>query len=323
MHCARGSSRVAELAERIRALQWQGSLDLPLPAAGATAERHRTLMQFGRMDLSVARIVEAHTDAIAILAEQGRAGQLNALYGVWASDGPQSKVIAASSPDGGWRLSGVKQYCSGGSLVDAALVTAHAEAGLLLFEVPLHLAGITLLPSTWVTGALADTTTVPVSFDCVELPPTAVVGAAFSYLRRPGFWHGAIGPAACWAGGALSLIDAAVELNRQDAHSRAHLGALEAIGWGFHALLAEGGREIDADPDDADAARLRALKLRHLIERWCTEVMDRFGRATGPQLLAMDAAVVRQYSALTVYIRQCHAERDLETIAQISPAPTG
>jgi alkylation response protein AidB-like acyl-CoA dehydrogenase len=314
---------VDELAERIRALQWQGSLDLPLPAGGATAERHRALMQFGRTDLSVARIVEAHTDAIAILAEQGRAGQLNALYGVWASDGPQSKVIAASSPDGGWCLSGVKQYCSGGTLVDAALVTAHTEAGLLLFEVPLHLAGITILPSTWVTRALADTATVPVSFDGVELPRSAVVGGAYWYLRRPGFWHGAIGPAACWAGGALSLIDAAMELNRKDAHSRAHLGALEAIGWGIHALLAEAGREIDADPDDADSARLRALKLRHLIERWCTEVMDRFGRATGPQLLAMNDAVVRQYAALTVYIRQCHAERDLETIAENSPAPTG
>jgi hypothetical protein len=24
-----------------------------------------------------------------------------------------------------------------------------------------------------------------------------------------------------------------------------------------------------------------------LIERWCTEVMDRFGHATGPQLLPM------------------------------------
>ncbi len=61
-------------------------------------------------------------------------------------------------------------------------------------------------------------------------------------------------------------------------------------------------------------ARPRALKVRHLVERWCTEVLDRFGRATGPRLLCFDAQVARQYMALTVYIRQCHAERDLETI---------
>jgi hypothetical protein len=81
------------------------------------------------------------------------------------------------------------------------------------------------------------------------------------------------------------------------------------------ALLEASGREIDADPRDArQQARVRALKLRHLIERWCSELLDRFGRATGPQLLAHDARCARQHMALTLYIRQCHAERDLATI---------
>jgi hypothetical protein len=194
-------------------------------------------------------------------------------------------------------------------------VTAHATEGLLLFEVPLHLFGVTALESTWASPALADTATVPVSFDDVELAASALVGRSGWYLERPGFWHGAIGPAACWAGGALSLVDAAISLNRKDAHSRAQVGALKSIGWGLNALLTESGREIDAHPQDADLSRERALKVRHLIERWCTEVMDRFGRATGPQLLAMSDVVARQYAALTLYIRQCHAERDLEGIA--------
>jgi hypothetical protein len=38
------------------------------------------------------------------------------------------------------------------------------------------------------------------------------------------------------------------------------------------------------------------------------------GRAAGPQLLAYDRQIARQHMALTLYIRQCHAERDLETI---------
>ena len=62
---------MAELSRHVRALQCQGSLELPLPGAGATGQRHEALLQLGRMDLSVARIVEAHTDAIAILAEAG------------------------------------------------------------------------------------------------------------------------------------------------------------------------------------------------------------------------------------------------------------
>ena len=181
---------------------------------------------------------------------------------------------------------------------------------------PLHLFGVTALPSTWASPALADTATIPVSLDAVEVPATALVGGPGWYLDRPGFWHGAIGPAACWAGGAVSLITAAASLNRNDPHSRAQIGALKAIGWGLNALLLESGREIDTHPLDTELARRRALTVRHLIERWCTEVMDRFGRATGPQLLAMSEVVARQYSALTLYIRQCHAERDLEDLAR-------
>jgi hypothetical protein len=91
--------------------------------------------------------------------------------------------------------------------------------------------------------------------------------------------------------------------------------ALQALGWELHAVLEQAGLEIDAGPQDlASEARVRALKVRHLIERACAEVLDRFGRATGPQLLAHDEQVARQYAALALYIRQCHAERDLETI---------
>jgi hypothetical protein len=53
---------------------------------------------------------------------------------------------------------------------------------------------------------------------------------------------------------------------------------------------------------------------RHLIARMCTDILDRFGRATGPQLLAFDAGAAQRYAELTLYIRQCHAERDLAGI---------
>jgi hypothetical protein len=94
---------------------------------------------------------------------------------------------------------------------------------------------------------------------------------------------------------------------------------LQSLGWALNAYLDRAGQEIDADPEDRNGdARVRALKVRHLIERACTEVLDRFGRATGPQLLAHDAHVARQHVALTLYIRQCHAERDLETIPALT-----
>jgi alkylation response protein AidB-like acyl-CoA dehydrogenase len=303
--------------QKVRRDASDGTWTLPLPGGGSTAERHRRLCEIARGDLSAARIAEAHTDALAILAEANRQPRAAALYGVWASEGPSSLIRAERAGSGLWHLSGTKQYCSGAPFVDAALVTAHAAEGTLLFDVSLA-AGLHIEPSTWRTHALAETATGPVAFD-VTLPNDAVVGAPDWYLTRIGFWHGAIGPAACWAGGALSLIDAVRSLDRRGAHARAHLGALEALAWNLQTILEHAGREIDQDPaDHTHCAKRRALICRHLIERQAVEIMDRFGRASGPQLLAFDEFAARQYAGLTVYIRQCHAEKDDEAIAETS-----
>jgi alkylation response protein AidB-like acyl-CoA dehydrogenase len=303
------------LEERIAELRAAGELTLPLPGHGATALRHQMLLRCGSKDLSLARIAEGHTDALAILAEGECAARPEALYGVWASDGHASRISAKRLDNGSWRLEGRKQFCSGATFLKAALVTAHVGEGVFLFDVLLDDPGVRPQPSLWKSAALADTATVTVEFSGVEIAAAKRVGDLNWYLQRPGFWHGAIGPAACWAGGAFCLIEAATALSRKDAHSRAQVGALQAIGWGLNAILEQSGREIDFDPRDcAGQARVRALKVRHLIERACTEVLDRFGRATGPQLLAHDEKVARQYAALALYIRQCHAERDLETI---------
>lgn len=305
---------MSDLAARIRQLRSEGALNLPFPGAGRTADRHLALMKLGRTDLSIARLAEAHTDAIAILAEFGHAPRIDGIYGVWASDGPRSRLAARRTADG-WTITGTKQFCSGAGILDAALVTAHSAEGLLLFDMPLKDRGVSILESQWVSSALADTATGPVRFDEVSVPHTAAIGTPGWYLERPGFWHGAIGPAACWAGGALALIDAASALGRTDPHSLAQVGALMAMAWGLEAVLVKAGVEIDKDATHNERARKRALKVRHLIERWCTEAMDRFGQATGPLLLAHDVHVVRQHAALAVYIRQCHGAKDLEFLA--------
>ncbi len=300
------------LAELIRSAG-QGACTLPLPGGGKTPQRHSALADFGRIDLSLGRIVEAHTDALAILAAAERAPITEALYGVWASESPQAVLMAERTAQGEWRLHGKKRYCSGTTFVSAALVTARVDDGVELFEVTMSQTGVRIEPSEWASAAFADTETRAVSFTAVSVK--SPLGDKNWYLNRPGFWHGAIGPAACWAGGALSLVDAANRMTRRDSHARAHLGAMSASAWCMHAMLEKAGQEIDADPHDSRGeARVRALQVRHLIERACVEIMDRFGRATGPQLLAYDRQIARQYAALTLYLRQSHAERDLESI---------
>lgn len=303
------------IKEKLGKLAATGGLDLPLPGHGRTAARHAALYELGRLDLSLARLAEAHTDALAILAEAGRPGRVGALYGVWASDGPGGRLELHVRSDGSLQLNGTKRYCSGAPLLDTVLVTAQQREELYLVEVDLARPGITIDAGDWASPAFRETATATVNFEHVAVREADIVGGSRWYLERPGFWHGALGPAACWAGGAAGLADAARQLNRPDPHARAQLGALQATAWGLRALLRQAGEEIDSDPmDQHHQAQQRALMARHLIERLCTDSLDRFGRATGPQLLAFDAPTAQRYAELTLYIRQCHAERDLASI---------
>lgn len=290
-------------------------LDLPKPGAGATPARHRALMEVGRRDLPAGRLAEAHTDALAILAEAGREPAPGALYGVWASEPPGARLDLRATP-GGWILEGEKHFCSGLGICDAALVTAFApdEAEPRLVEVDLTAARdrVTVDTTTWATPALAETGTGTISFHRVEVPADAVVGDPGWYLRRPGFWHGALGPAAVWAGGATGLVDAVLDRAPGDDHQRARRGALRAAAWELAAVLDVAGDQIDADPEDRRGERTsRALGVRHLVERSCTGVIDLASRALGPGPLAFDPTIGRRVAELGLYIRQDHGEADL------------
>lgn len=56
----------------------------------------------------------------------------------------------------------------------------------------------------------------------------------------------------------------------------------------------------------------RVLTVRHLVELACTEAIRRLARAYGPHPLAMDEDISRRYQELDLYLRQSHAERDLD-----------
>lgn len=326
------------LIERVRDLQRAGHLDLPAIGAGATAERWQALAALARGDVSEARIAESHVDAVQILSEAGRSPAPGCLYGVWASEHPRWTVTAVAGSDGGAKLQGAKAFCTGADLLDRALLTvrlvgagarqggtgavtpAAGDAGVLLVDVDLQRLGSDRIDtSMWATPALADTRTAVVDLTGVEIAAADVVGAPGWYLDRPGFWDGAIGPAACWAGAALGLVDHALADPPRDPHGLAHLGALAALAWSLETTLAQAGREVDArwSADDADAARHRALIVRHHVDVACAEVQDRFARALGPRPLVSAPSVIARNEALSLYRRQCHAERDLEALGRL------
>ena len=306
----------AALSERLKQIVIQ---HLPLPGRGRTPDRHQALVEIGREDLTLAKLAEAHWDAVAILAEAGLSPHPGALYAVWASEVPGQAMLMEHAGTG-LIVSGSKPFCSGVDLVDRALITANSpEAGspASLAEVDLrrHRDCFTYDLTLWKTGAFAQTHTGSLTFHA--MPVAALIGEPGWYLDRPGFWHGACGPAACWAGGIAGLLDFALASRRGDPHTLAHLGALQANVWGMLALLQCAGREMDSHPDDTRAALEGALTLRHLTEALGTDSLRRFARAYGPQPLSMNADISRRYAEADLYLRQFHGERDLETLGRL------
>jgi len=276
------------------------------------------LAELARMDLPLARLAEAHVDALAILAEAGRE-PLPGLYGVWAAETAHLHLQLSQKS-----ITGTKMFCTGAGLLDRVLITA----GPLLLDVSLrdHPDSLTIDHSSWKTSAFADTQTATVTFCGTPVTDDGLIREGNWYVDRPGFWHGACGPAACWAGGAMGLFDYARMQSRNDSHTLAHLAAMHADVWALWAYLDKAGAEIDSihlDKSQAErpAAMIHALTMRHLIEQAAMDILQRLGRAYGPRALAFNAEVSQRYQEVELYIRQSHAERDLELLGRNIHSP--
>jgi alkylation response protein AidB-like acyl-CoA dehydrogenase len=301
-----------------RALQLAVGDAPPVPGRGSTVERFRALFDCGATDLELARLAEAHHDAVAIAAELGGATgagvRPGALYGVWAASGEDPLTVHRIG--GGWHVRGTVPWCTGVGVVDRALVTAGSDDGPVLLDVAVSDGSPTSGSATWASPAFAATGTQSLRFD-LDLPLTAVLGAPGEYLERPGFWHGAIGVSACWAGGLHGLLHLHLaRWRRHDPHALAHLGS--AVSWSRAAVdvLVAAAREIDAAPLDRDVAQARARRARHLVERACVAAMADLAVGAGPEPLAFDDAILRRTQQLELYIRQCHGERDVEPLGR-------
>src|SRR5699024_9859025 len=154
------------------------------PGSDGTVAVWELLATVASRDLRLARAIEPHLDALAILAQAGLAPDdvvtdgVRASWGVFAAEGPAATLAAQASDDGRVvLLDGTKPWCS---LADR--LAAAAEKWVAR--------GLTEIPSTGLE---------------LTAVPAVAVGAPGWYLERPGFAWGGAGVAACWYGGAVGL----------------------------------------------------------------------------------------------------------------------
>ena len=298
-----------------------------LPGRGATTRLWELLATLAADDLAVARAVEPHLDALAILDQAGPAAPAPAsrTWGVFAAQTPTAYLDATPTAGGVWNLDGTKPWCSLADRLDAALVTARMPgqpSSPGLFAVDLRAAGIEHGGQRWVSRGLHEIPSTPLRMTAV---PAQLVRDGDWYVQRPGFWWGAIGVAACWYGGAVGvarrvLVEAAARPD--DRLLAMHLGALDERLWTARALLSDAARRVDdsgaatdhgrsaEDPTHRTAGRLLAKRVRATVARTCEDVLRIAGHALGPGPLTQEEDHAKRVADLQVYVRQQHAERD-------------
>jgi len=268
------------------------SLDLPLPANAR--DLWELLATLAAHDLGVARAIEPHLDATAILRQAGVARAAGS-WGVFAAEGGDDPLRFDGST-----LTGTKQWCSLANVLDSALVTAELPNGeRVLVAVDLSSAGVEVVEGAWHARGLTEIPSGPVRFLGVT---GQQIGEPGWYLERPGFAWGGIAVAACWYGGAVGVARALLDA-KPSPFLHQHLGAIDiALGSARRALLE--ASTLEGDP------RLTAKRVRGTVAHACEEVLWRAGHALGPGPLALDEAHAKRVADLQLYIRQHHAEKD-------------
>ena len=324
-----GHARLEEVAVAVRALvgadvpamlAWVASIggSADLPGGGETSRRWELLATAGAHDLTVARVLEPHLDALAILDEAGEPPEPGSTWGVWAAEGPGVRLEARSDGPGRWVLDGRKPWCSLAGSVTHALVTAWVDQDARgLFAVRLADPGITVEESAWSPAGLARVVTTPVSMAAAAGGP---VGPSGWYLSRDGFWWGGIGVAAVWYGGAVGLARRlVVQLTSREPDQVAlmQLGEVDVALARARTALADAAVEIDRGAATGHRARVLATRVRHVVATAAEDVLRVVAHALGPGPLSSEPEHVARVADLSLYLRQHHAERDAAELGRL------
>ncbi|MGJ4844474.1 hypothetical protein [Leifsonia sp. Le1] len=326
------SGRVGPLLAALEGARGAADELAPFPGEGRTAERFAFLQRVAAEDVTAARVLEPHLDALAILHEAGMdAPRPGSTLGVFAAEAPGSVLRATPAPragtaaagDGGtdaWVLDGVKPWCSLGARLTDALVTATTEGGdRRMFLVSLRQPGVTAEDTAWVARGLAEVQSGPLRFDGATARP---VGGPGWYLDRPGFRWGAVGVAAAWWGGCLPFADALIAKAKraganQLAASRA--GRVYRMLDAARAHLACAAAVIDGqEPSNDDAAAI-AHAVRGTVADAVVETLAAVRDVLGPAALAFDESLARRYADLDLYVSQYHRGADDLSLATHLP----
>jgi alkylation response protein AidB-like acyl-CoA dehydrogenase len=297
-------------AEEIAALGRAGGLSPPLPIAGSGSAEDlaRLLILVGQGNLSVGRILEAHVNALHLIARYGTPRVDGRLYGLWVTDPPQGGLRMRRS-GGRIVLSGGKQFCSGAGHVSGAVVTAVDEAGATrMLAVPLGIGEVAHpLPSP--LAGMRAAVTGAVDFGGCWVGMDALLGEPGDYLREPDFSAGAWRGSAVALGGLIALIDHGIAALRASGrldspHAQARVGKAIVARETSRLWVSAAARTAE-DPRAEVGHQVATVGMARIaVETACLDAMQLLQRSLGLSSFRQGSPVERICRDLSTYLRQ-------------------
>lgn len=286
------------------------------------------IARVGAVDLSAARLLEGHVNAVRLVLvhgslparrEMARGVMGGALMGVWGANGAEPLTFTERA--GGITLHGSKRFASGlGSVALAVLTARDASGGERMVLVPAE-ETVRQDTSRWTASAMRATASGVFDAEGIELPEHMVLGGPGDLMVEPHFEGGIWRYCAAHIGGAEGLIAEWARLLRRmgreaDPLQRWRLGHALAVIGASRAGVRAAARSVEGSVGAPDtvirAAVAGALLAREATSAACVEVMRLCEASLG--MAAHDAAgpIDGRRRDLSLFLRQAAPDDKLD-----------
>jgi len=304
-----------------------GGLGLGDGRAGALALL-RVFVLLGRGNLAIARLYEAHVNALLLIDRFGSASLVaqmandaaeGHIFALWVTDSVNAPLALRRHTEG-FILDGGKAFCSGGGVATRALITAATDTGTQMLMVALE-PNKRVSPSSVRLSGMRAAITGSVDFSGMMVERGSLLGDVDDYMGEPIFSAGAWRGSACALGGLSALVDLhrneLVSRHRDaDPHQRARFGQLliayeTASLWTREAALR--GCLLDR-PAEEIVAYINLTRLA--VEAACLDGMRLTQRSLGLGAFIKGSRGELICRDLATYLRQPATDEILESAAE-------